>query len=48
MTDKPNNSVDYYKARVEAERLAAVAAACPQAKRAHEEMALAYERLIAR
>ena len=37
----------YYKSRIEAERLAAAAATCPQARRAHEEMALAYEDLIA-
>ena len=37
------NSNDYYMARIEAERQAAMSATCPQAKRAHEEMALAYE-----
>ena len=39
-------SNDYYRIRLEAERQAAVTATCPQAKRAHEEMALAYEQLV--
>ena len=40
------NSEEYYRSRIEAERRAALEAACPQAKRAHEEMAVAYERLL--
>jgi len=35
-------------ARIEAERQAAMIATCPQARRAHEEMALAYEQRIGR
>jgi hypothetical protein len=46
MNNPDQNS--YYQARIEAERQAAVAAKCPQAKRAHEELALAYEELIDR
>jgi hypothetical protein len=38
-------SRDYYTARERAERTAAENAACPEARRAHEEMALAYSRL---
>ena len=38
----------YYRSRIETERQAARAATCPQAKRAHEELALAYEQLVAR
>ena len=41
------NSDDYYRARIKAEKQAAVDSACPQAKRAHEEMAVAYEQLVA-
>ena len=41
------NSDDYYKSRMKAEKQAAAEAICPQAKRAHEEMAVAYERLVA-
>ena len=37
---------DYYRSRIEAEKRAAVEASCPQAKRAHEEMAVAYEQLV--
>ena len=40
-------SETYYHARIEAERQAAALATCPQAKRAHEEMAQAYEQLMA-
>jgi hypothetical protein len=40
------NSNDYYLARIEAERQAAMIATCPQARRAHEELVLAYEQLI--
>ena len=40
------NPDEYYKARIEAERKAAVTASCPQARRAHEEMALAYEQMM--
>jgi hypothetical protein len=43
---KSSDSNEYYTARVEAERQAAVVATCPQARRAHEELALAYEQLI--
>ena len=43
---KQLNSEDYYRSRIEAEKRAAVEAACPQAKRAHEEMALAYEQML--
>lgn len=41
-----SNSEDYYRSRIEAEKRAAVEANCPQARRAHEEMALAYEQLL--
>ena len=43
---KSSNLNEYYAARVAAERQAAVVATCPQARRAHEELALAYEQLI--
>ena len=43
---KHQNSEDYYRSRIEAEKRAAVEAACPQAKRAHEEIALAYEQML--
>jgi hypothetical protein len=42
------NSNEYYMARIEAERQAAMIATCPQARRAHEELALAYEQRIER
>jgi len=38
-------SSDYYRARERAERRAAEQAQCPEARRAHEEMARAYARL---
>ena len=37
--------VEYYEARERAEREAASSAACPEARRAHEEMARAYGKL---
>jgi hypothetical protein len=37
---------DYYRARERAERKAAETAQCPQARRAHEEMANAYALMI--
>ena len=43
---KQLNSEDYYRSRIEAEKRAAVEANCPQARRAHEEMATAYERML--
>jgi hypothetical protein len=38
-------SRDYYAARERAERTAADNASCPEARRAHEEMARAYSKL---
>jgi hypothetical protein len=38
-------SREYYAARERAERTAAENATCPAAKKAHEEMALAYARM---
>ena len=38
-------SRDYYAARERAERTAAENATCPEARRAHEEMARAYAQL---
>jgi hypothetical protein len=46
MEQEQPKSDSYYKARIEAERLAAAAATCPQARRAHEEMALAYQQRV--
>jgi hypothetical protein len=40
------NSAEYYRARERAERAAAKEAACPEARRAHEELAIAYARLV--
>jgi hypothetical protein len=40
------NSADYYRARERAERAAAKEAACPEARRAHLELALAYALLL--
>ena len=40
------NSADYYRARERAERAAAKEAACPEARRAHQELAQAYARLV--
>lgn len=40
------NSADYYRARERAERKAAEEAMCPEARRAHEEMAQAYALLV--
>ena len=40
------NSAEYYRARERAERLAAKEAACPEARRAHHELAQAYARLV--
>jgi hypothetical protein len=39
------SSFEYYRARERAERKAAEEAQCPQARRVHEELALAYARL---
>ena len=39
------SSSEYYRTRERAERKAAKAAQCPKARRAHEELALAYARL---
>ena len=39
-------SADYYRARERAERTAAQCATCPEARRAHEELAQAYARLV--
>jgi hypothetical protein len=39
--------VEYYRARGRAEREAAASATCPQARQAHEELAQAYEQLLA-
>ena len=39
------NPSDYYRARERAERKAAKEAQCPEARRAHEELALAYAKL---
>jgi hypothetical protein len=44
--DMQANSADYYRARERAERKAAAEAVCPQARRAHEELAQAYAQLI--
>lgn len=40
------NSAEYYRARERAERAAAKEAACPEARRAHQELAQAYARLL--
>jgi hypothetical protein len=40
------NTAEYYRARERAERAAAKEAACPQARRAHQELAQAYARLV--
>ena len=40
------DSADYYRARERAERAAAQGATCPEARRAHEELAQAYARLV--
>ena len=40
------NSAEYYRARERAERVASKEAACPQARRAHHELAQAYARLL--
>ena len=40
------NPAEYYRARELAERAAAKTASCAEARRAHEEMAQAYARLI--
>lgn len=37
---------DYYRARESAEREAASKASCPEARRAHEEMARAYGQML--
>ena len=37
---------DYYERREHAERAAAQAASCPQARRAHEQLAEQYRRVI--
>lgn len=39
-------SIDYYRARARDEREAATSASCDAARRAHEEMASAYARLV--
>ena len=39
-------SVEYYRQRARAECEAALNAACPEARRAHAEMATAYEHLV--
>jgi hypothetical protein len=40
------NPAEYYRARERAERTAAKNANCPEARRAHEELAQAYARLV--
>ena len=40
------NPAEYYRARERAERTAAKNASCPEARRAHQELAQAYARLI--
>ena len=42
-----NDSSEYYRARERAERKAAEDAQCPEARRAHEELAQAYALLTA-
>ena len=37
---------EYYRTRERAERAAAKSAACPQARRAHQELAQAYAALV--
>ena len=37
---------EYYRARERAERAAAEGATCPQARRAHQELAQAYSQLV--
>ena len=39
-------SAEYYRARERAELAAAKTATCPEARRAHEEMAKAYAKLV--
>ena len=41
------NDMEYYRGRERAEREAASSALCPEARRAHEELARAYGELIA-
>lgn len=41
------NSAEYYRTRERAELAAAQAAACPEARRAHQELAEAYSQLAA-
>jgi hypothetical protein len=40
-----SNSAEYYRTRERAERAAAKQAACPEARRAHQELAQAYAQL---